>query len=273
MVYSTGSFSDNVGKQADVSGGANGTRFTINGAGTATFAFDAISNKAKIIAAGTSQELARYTVNATNDDVKLIDLYASATGTVTDISALLSNVVLADKNGAVIANGSVIGNTLKFASINSGNGFLVNKGTTLDLIVKADVQPLTTSTTTNPILGIKLGAALPSDVDASISSNVAANTARFMSVSTSGYLPTTAVTVPSNAAVSNLFANAKPTFAASNGVNKGEHFIDVTVSSANGKLLLTNLATTQDYVGGPYDGILYIGTTGNASDQVATLTA
>lgn len=78
MVFSTGSFSDNVGKAANVSGAGNGTKLTINDAGSATFAIPTSANTSKILAAGAGVELAKFTLNATNDDLKLVDFYTSA---------------------------------------------------------------------------------------------------------------------------------------------------------------------------------------------------
>lgn len=94
-----------------------------------------------------------------------------------------------------------------------------------------------------------------------------------MGASNSSYLTGSAVTANTGTtAADHLIANAKPTFAAVDGVKNDEHFIDVTVSAVSGgKILLTSLTGSVLSGSTAMNGTLYLGTTTSSANQVATL--
>lgn len=263
VTFSTGSFSDDVGQTVSVNGTPSGTYFTFNSKGSVTLSALPSDNQAKILVAGANQEIGKFTMSAQNDSVNLLDFYASFSG-VTDASANLSNVTLV-AGGVEIAKGSVVGNTLKFTSINSGNGYQIMRGADpVTVTVKADILTLSTADSGTD-LTLVLGTTTTSIIDDS--TNVADNAVKIRSTATSQYLGFTDVTTPTTAVATHRLANSKIVVSAFAGTVNDEHKFSISADAA-GRVAISALNASIS-TGTGLTGILYLGSVGTAN-QVAT---
>jgi len=267
VTFSTGSFVDSVGQNVTVNGVPSGTSYVFNDAWSVTFAILSSDNPAKILTTWTWVELWRFSVSATNDSVKITDLYVSFTG-ITDASAYLSNVWLYTTAWVLLANGSIVWSWVKFAGINSSNGFeILRWADSVALVVKANILPLSTANAWNTLSMVLWWASLFAD-----SNNVADNASIIRSSATSQYLSDSSVTTPSTTISSNRVANSKVVVASASSSLNDEHRFTVTADSA-GKVALTAISATLN-TGTSLTGTLYMSQGSsvnlNTANQVAT---
>lgn len=114
---------------------------TTSDAGSVTIVKSSTAQAASLIAAGTmDQEVAKLSVSATNDDVKLTDLYLINSGSL-DLGLRTASPKLYNAAGALIANGTIISNVIVFKNIDSSaNKVVVTPATSQTLIVKLNVN-------------------------------------------------------------------------------------------------------------------------------------
>ncbi len=124
---------------------------TIAASAGGVVAFSSNSNTpgASLLAGGlTDVEIAKFNVNATDDNLKLTDLYlaVNAPASTIDLGQRLSNIQLMD-GATVLANGVILdgGSAVGFENLSSSN-FVITAGNAKTLTVKATINNLLNST-------------------------------------------------------------------------------------------------------------------------------
>lgn len=121
----------------------NFATITASAGGVVAFSSNSNTPGASLLAGGlTGVEIARFNVNATDDNLKLTDLYLAVntpTSTI-DLGQRLSNIQLMDgatplANGVILDGGAVVG----FENLSASN-FVVNAGNAKTLTVKATIN-------------------------------------------------------------------------------------------------------------------------------------
>ena len=120
----------------------NFATITATAGGTVAFSTNSNTPGASLLAAGTADvELARFNVNATDDNLKLTDLYLkNAAWAALDLGQRLSNIQLLDGTW-VLANGVVLdgGTSVGFENMSASN-FVVTAGNAKTLSVRATIN-------------------------------------------------------------------------------------------------------------------------------------
>lgn len=122
---------------------------TASAGGVVAFSTNANTPGASLLAGGlTGVEIAKFNVNATDDNLKLTDLYlaVNAPTSTINLGQRLSNIQLMD-GSTVLANGVVLDNgvAVGFENLSSSN-FVVNAGNAKTLTVRATINNVLNST-------------------------------------------------------------------------------------------------------------------------------
>lgn len=134
-----------------------GATYTFVTSGSAALSKNSGSPSAAIVTAGSTVEVARVGFSAQFDDVTLRDLYLANTGAA-NLSEVVSSISLQDEAGVVLANGTIVGKTVKFSL--PSNAFSVAKNTSsrfAKVVVTIGADSVTDSTLTNESLSLVTG--------------------------------------------------------------------------------------------------------------------
>ncbi|MFA5917351.1 MAG: S-layer homology domain-containing protein [Candidatus Gracilibacteria bacterium] len=211
---------------------SNGPLYTFAGAGSATFTLNSSTPTAIMLTPASSEiEVARYTLAATDDSLKLTDLYVMNNGTA-DLSSSIKSIGLYDTNGNKLAGGSVLGTgTVQFA-LGSSSTFIIPKNTSNSVvIVKAAFNDVTDATQTNKIVQLAVG--YKSGISP-VSGTTAAG-ARLVSEATGNEVTSVTSSAVANA---HLLVRSKPVVAISTSATASTHTFTVT-ADANNRITLT----------------------------------
>lgn len=207
---------------------SNGVVYTFSGAGTASLALNSSTvNSSVLTPSSTETEVARFTLGAQNDALKLTDLYVYNTGSA-DLSSSLKSIALYDVNGTKLAGGSVLGTGTVQFSLGSTSTFIVPKNTTNSVVVvKAAFNDVTDAAQSNKTVQLSIGS-LVSTVAGTV------NGVRFVSESTGD---TTTTVTGTAVAKSHLLVRSKPVVAVSTAATLTTHTFTVT-ADANNRIIL-----------------------------------
>lgn len=213
----------------------NGPEYTFVSAGSATLTLNSSTPNSNILVPGdTETELARYTLAASDDDLKLTDLYVKNLGDA-DLSARIKTVSLYDAAGNKLAGGSVLGTGTVQFSLGNSSSFVVAKNTSNTVVVvKAAFNTITDAAQTNKTVKLAVGS-----YETTVSGTT--NGARFVSASTGNDV--TSVTSSAASANTGVLLHTKPTVATSGAATASTHTFTVTADAA-GKLTLTGVTVS-----------------------------
>ncbi|MDD3646395.1 MAG: hypothetical protein PHH06_03225 [Candidatus Gracilibacteria bacterium] len=212
---------------------SNGVLYTFKGAGTATVALNSSTPNASILTPSTSEvELARYTLGAQNDALKLTDLYLYNTGSA-DLSSSLKTISLYDTAGNKLAGGSVLGTgTVQFA-LGSTSSFVIPKNTSNSVVVvRAAFNDVTAAAQTNKTIRLAVGTLAGISTVSGTTDGV-----RLVSEAT-GDTVTSVSGEETAIAKSHLLVRSKPTLAVSAAATLTTHTFTVT-ADANNRITLS----------------------------------
>ena len=201
-----------------------GVLYTFSGAGSATVALNSSTPNSSVLTPSAAEvEIARFTMGAQNDALKLTDLYVFNTGSA-DLSSSIKSIGLYDVNGVKLAGGSVLGTkTVQFA-LGSSSTFIVPKNTSNSIVVvKAAFNDVTDAAQTNKTVQLQIGS-LAGEVAGSV------NGVRMVSESTGD---TTTVVTGTAVAKSHLLVRSKPVVAISGAASLSTHTFTVTADANN----------------------------------------
>ncbi|MFA5917643.1 MAG: hypothetical protein WC850_05420 [Candidatus Gracilibacteria bacterium] len=210
---------------------SNGILYTFVKDGSATISLNSSTPTAMILTPASSEmELARYTIAAQDDDLRLTDLYIKNNGTA-DLSTSIKSIGLYDTNGNKLALGSKFGTgTIQF---HPGSSFVIPKNTSNSvIIVKASFDDLTDASVTNKTVQLAIGNNFTIPPESGT-----VNGARFVS-ETTGYA-ITSVTSSSAVANTHLLARSRPVVAISTSATASTHTFTVT-ADANNRITLAS---------------------------------
>ncbi len=210
-----------------------GPLYTFVSAGAATLTLNSSTPNANLLVPGvTETELARYTLAATDDDLKLTDLYVTNLGDA-DLSARVATVGLYDISGVKLAGGSVLGTGTVQFSLGNSSSFVIAKNTSNTVaIVKAAFNTITDAAQTNKSVRLAVGTGSATPVSGTT------NGVRFVSASTGNNV----TSVTSTAAVANTgtLLHTKATVATSGAAALTTHTFTVTADAA-GRLTMSGI--------------------------------
>jgi len=226
---------DSNGVTLSLSPSVSGPVYTFTSAGSATVSLNSSSPTAKLLAAtGTEVEVARYTFSATNDALKLTDLYVYNAGTA-DLSARVKTVSLYDVNGNKLAGGSVVATGLVSFSLGNTSTFVVAKNSSNTVaIVKASFNDITDGDQTNKTVALSVGTGTFSTTPV----DGAVNGVRFVSESVGNTVST--VSLSSATSATHKLVRSKPVVATTAAATNSTHTFAVTADATN-RIVLTGL--------------------------------
>ncbi len=211
----------------------NWVLYTFVTAWSATITLNSSTPTAAILTPSASEmELARYTIAAQDDDLRLTDLYIKNNGT-SHLPSTIKSIGLYDTNGNKLAGGSVLGTgTVQFALWTWS--FVIPKNTSNSvIIVKASFNDITDATQTNKTVQLAVGAL--ADIS-TVSGTV--NGARLVSATT--WNEVASVTSSSAVANTHLLARSRPIVAISTSATPSTHTFTVS-ADVNNRITLTTL--------------------------------
>ncbi len=227
---------------------SNGVVYTFSGAGTASLALNSSTvNSSVLTPSSTETEVARFTLGAQNDALKLTDLYVDNTGSA-DLSSSLKSISLYDVNGTKLAGGSVLGTSTVQFSLGSTSTFVVPKNTSNSVVVvKAAFNDVTDAAQSNKTVQLEIGS-LVSTVAGTV------NGVRLVSESTGD---TTTTVTGTAVAKSHLLVRSKPVVAVSTAATLTTHTFTVTADANNRIILDGTTIDLQNPTGNTGSYILY----------------
>ncbi|MDP2090429.1 MAG: S-layer homology domain-containing protein [Candidatus Gracilibacteria bacterium] len=207
---------------------SNGVLYTFSGAGTATLAVNSSTVNSSVLTPSSNEtEVARFTLGAQNDELKLTDLYVYNTGSA-DLSSSIKSIGLYDVNNVKLAGGSVLGTGTVQFSLGSTSAFKIAKNTSNSVVVvKASFNDVTDAAQTNKTVQLSIGS-LVSTVAGTV------NGVRLVSESTGD---TTTTVTGTAVAKSHLLVRSKPVVAVSTAATLTTHTFTVT-ADANNRIIL-----------------------------------
>ena len=140
---------------------ANGPIYSFVAAGSIELTKNSGSPSAAIIRAGmTDVEVARVGFSATDDDLILRELYLTNTGSASgsNLADVVSSARLVDEAGLLLANGVVVGKSIRFSV--SDSGFSVPKNTSsryAKVLLSISADSITSSGASNKIVSLATG--------------------------------------------------------------------------------------------------------------------
>lgn len=213
---------------------SNAVLYTFTSAGSASVALNSSTPNASIVTPSASEvEVARFTLGAQNDALKLTDLYVFNTGSA-DLSSSIKSIGLYDVNGVKLAGGTVSGTGTVQFGLGSTSTFIVPKNTSNSVVVvKAAFNDVTDAAQTNKTIRLEIGS-LVSTVAGTV------NGVRMVSESTGD---TTTVVTGSAVSNSHLLVRSKPVVAISTAATASTHTFTVT-ADANNRITLAGSTFT-----------------------------
>lgn len=207
--------------------------YTFAAAGTATFTLNSSTPTASMLTPSSNEmEVARYTVAATDDSLKLTDLYVFNTGSA-DLSSSIKTIGLYDVKWVKLAGGSVLWTGTVLFALWSSSAFVIPKNTSNTVvIVKAAYNDVTDAAQTNKTVRLAVGTlAWVTPVAWTY------NGSRLVSEATGNAV--TSVTTTAAIANSHLLVRSKPVIAISTAATASTHTFTVT-ADANNRITLAS---------------------------------
>jgi len=205
----------------------DGVLYTFTSAGSASIALNSSTPNSSILTPSASEtEVARFTLGAQNDSLKLTDLYVYNTWTA-DLSSSIKTIGLYDVNGVKLAWGSVLWTkTVQFA-LGSTSSFIIPKNTSNSVVVvKVAFNDVTDINQTDKTIKLAIGANGISTVAGAV------NGVRLVSESTGDTVLSMTGTVTAISNV-NLLVRTKPTVSNGSVATASTHTFTVTADSNN----------------------------------------
>jgi len=222
----------------------NGPSYTFIGGGSATLSLNSNTPTSSLLTPGSTQvEVARYTLAAQNDDLKLTNLYLYNVGTsAADLSSRVLSVGLYNASGSKLADGSIVGTGVVSFSLGDNSSFIVPKDTSNTVVsVRMAFNDITDGNIT--ARGVQLAVGTGS-ISASSVVNGTSNGVRLVSNSTG--TPVVSPTVTNAISNASLIVRSAPVVSMSSNVSGTSHEFSVT-ASANNKLTLSGVVFTMGY--------------------------
>jgi hypothetical protein len=220
----------------------NFATITLSTGGSVSFSANAGTPGASLLHGGlTDVELARFNINATDDNLRLTDLYVTnGPASTIDLGQRLSNIQLMD-GSTVVANGSVVasGTVIAFENLSSAN-LVTNAGTSKTLSIRASVNSVLNTgdvAGSGGLIHLAIGTGSYTGVTAGT-----ANGARFISQANGSVVTPTTVGL----AISNIhrIVRGKASVAAATTSASQTRLLNFTVTAEGNRVKLQKVAFT-----------------------------